>query len=66
MKGRSNPPQTKANIMDTEIYELLKKAYQRAKEIGEDEIAKGIYRLVYENIDWWERDEDEYERIMNN
>lgn len=56
----------KSNIMDTEIYELLERAYHRAKEIGEDKIAKGIYRLVYENIDWWDRDEDEYERIMNN
>ena len=52
--------------MDTEIYELLERAYHRAKEIGEDKIAKGICQLVYENIDWWDRDEDEYERIMDN
>lgn len=52
--------------MDTEIYELLERAYLRAKEIGEDKIAKGIYQLVYESIDWWDRDEDEYERIMDN
>lgn len=56
----------KSNIMDNEIFELLKKAYQRAQEIGEDEIAKGIYQLVYDNTDWWDRDEDEYERIMDN
>ena len=52
--------------MENEIFELLKKAYQRAQEIGEDEIAKSIYQLVYDNTDWWDRDEDEYERIMDN
>ena len=52
--------------MDNEIFELLKKAYQRAQEIGEDKIAKGICQLVYDNTDWWDRDEDEYERIMDN
>ena len=56
----------KSNIMDNEIFELLKRAYQRAQEIGEDKIAKAIYQLVYDNTDWWERDEDEYERIMDN
>lgn len=52
--------------MDIEIYELLEKAYLRAMEIGEDEIAKSINQLVYDNTDWWDRDEDEYERIMDN
>ena len=52
--------------MDNEIFELLKRAYQRAQEIGEDKIAKAIYQLVYDNTDWWDRDEDEYERIMDN
>ena len=51
--------------MDIEIYELLERAYLRAQEIGETEIAKSIYQIVYDNIDWWERDEDEYNNIMN-
>ena len=51
--------------MDNEIFELLKKAYQRAQEKGETEIAKSIYQIVYDNIDWWERDDDEYNNIMN-
>ena len=52
--------------MDIEIYELLERAYLRAEEIGEDKIAKGICQLVYDNTDWWDRDEDEYEKIMDN
>ena len=51
--------------MDTIIFERLKSAYERANEIGETEIAKSIYQIVYDNIDWWERDEDEYNNIMN-
>ena len=52
--------------MDIEIYELLERAYLRAEEIGEDKIAKGICQLVYDNTDWWDRDEDEYETNMDN
>ena len=51
--------------MDETLYNALKTAYLRASEIGETEIAKSIYQIVYDNIDWWERDEDEYESIMN-
>ena len=51
--------------MDETIYNSLKTAYLRASEIGETEIAKSIYQLVYDNIDWWERDENEYESIVN-
>ena len=51
--------------MDETIYNSLKTAYLRASEIGEIEIAKSIYQIVYDNIDWWERDEDEYESIVN-
>ena len=51
--------------MDEIIYSSLKTAYLRASEIGETEIAKSIYQIVYDNIDWWERDEDEYYNIMN-
>ena len=54
------------NIMDTIIFEGLKSAYERAKEIGATELAKDIYKLTYENIDWWERDEDEYNTIFSN
>ena len=54
------------NIMDTIIFERLKSAYERANEIGETELAKDIYKLTYENIDWWERDEDEYNTIFSN
>ena len=49
--------------MDEIIYNSLKEAYLRASEIGETEIAKSIYQIVYDNIDWWERDEDEYNNI---
>lgn len=51
--------------MDEILYNSLKEAYSRASEIGETEIAKSIYQIVYDNIDWWERDEDEYNNIMN-
>ena len=51
--------------MDETIYNSLKTAYLRASEIGETEIAKSIYQIVYDNIDWWERDDDEYNNIMN-
>ena len=51
--------------MDEIIYNSLKEAYLRASEIGETEIAQSIYQIVYDNIDWWERDEDEYESIVN-
>ena len=51
--------------MDDTIYNSLKTANLRASEIGETEIAKSIYQIVYDNIDWWERDEDEYESIVN-
>ena len=54
------------NIMDTTIFEGLKSAYERANEIGETQLAKDIYKLAYENIDWWERDEDEYNTIFSN
>ena len=54
------------NIMDTIIFEGLKSAYERANEIGETELAKDIYKLTYDNIDWWERDEDEYNTIFSN
>ena len=56
---------TELNIMDETIYNSLKTAYLRASEIGETEIAKSIYQIVYDNIDWWERDDDEYNNIMN-
>ena len=52
--------------MDTIIFEGLKSAYERANEIGATELAKDIYKLTYDNIDWWERDEDEYNTIMGN
>ena len=52
--------------MDTTIFEGLKSAYERAKEIGATELAKDIYKLTYDNLDWWERDEDEYNTIMDN
>ena len=52
--------------MDTIIFEGLRTAYERAKEIGETQLAKDIYKLTYENIDWWERDEDEYNTIFSN
>ena len=52
--------------MDTIIFEGLKYAYERANEIGETQLAKDIYKLAYENIDWWERDEDEYNTIFSN
>ena len=52
--------------MDTIIFEGLKSAFERAKEIRETELAKDIYKLTYENIDWWERDEDEYNTIFGN
>ena len=51
--------------MDEVLYNSLKEAYLRASEIGETEIAKSIYQIVYDNIDWWERDDDEYNNIMN-
>ena len=51
--------------MDEILYNSLKESYLRASEIGETEIAKSIYQIVYDNIDWWERDEDEYESIVN-
>ena len=51
--------------MDGRIFELLKQAYQIANEICDDELAKGIYQLVYAHSDFWDSDEDEYERIMN-
>ena len=51
--------------MDETLYNSLKTAYLRASEIGETEIAKSIYQIVYGNIDWWERDEEEYESIVN-
>ena len=54
------------NIMDTIIFEGLKSAFERAKEIGETQLAKDIYKLTYDNLDWWERDEDEYNTIMDN
>ena len=54
------------NIMDTIIFERLKSAYERANEIGATELAKDIYKLTYENMNWWERDEDEYNTIFNN
>ena len=54
------------NIMDTIIFEGLKSACERAKEIGETQLAKDIYKLTYENMDWWERDEDEYNTIFSN
>ena len=54
------------NIMDTIIFEGLKSAYERANEIGETELAKDIYKLTYDNLDWWERDEDEYNTIIDN
>ena len=54
------------NIMDTIIFEGLKSAYERANEIGETQLAKDIYKLTYDNLDWWERDEDEYNTIMDN
>ena len=44
--------------MDEILYNYLNEAYLRASEIGETEIAKSIYLIVYENIDWWERDDD--------
>lgn len=52
--------------MDTIIFERLKSAYERANEIGATELAKDIYKLTYDNIDWWERDEDEYNTIFSN
>ena len=51
--------------MDEILNNSLKEAYLRASEIGETEIAKSIYQIVYDNIDWWERDDDEYYNIMN-
>ena len=51
--------------MDTIIFEGLKSAYERANEIGETELAKDIYKLTYDNIDWWERDEDECNTIFS-
>lgn len=51
--------------MNAIIFEGLKSAYERAKEIGETELAKDIYKLTYENLDWWERDEEEYNTIFN-
>ena len=54
------------NIMDTIIFEGLKSAYERANEIGETQLAKDIYKLTYDNMDWWERDEDEYNTIFSN
>ena len=51
--------------MDEILYNFLKKAYLRASEIGETEIARSIYQIVYDNIDWWERDDDECDNIMN-
>lgn len=64
-KGEEQSSPNKDRIMDIEIYELLERAYLRAQEIGETEIAKSIYQIVYDNIDWWERDDDEYNNIMN-
>lgn len=52
--------------MDTTIFEWLKSAYERANEIGETQLAKDIYKLTYDNMDWWERDEDEYNTIFSN
>ena len=52
--------------MDEILYNSLKDAYLRASEIGETEIAKSIFQIVYDNIDWWERDEDEYNTIFSN
>ena len=54
------------NIMDTTIFEWLKSAYERANEIGETQLAKDIYKLTYDNMDWWKRDEDEYNTIFSN
>ena len=52
--------------MDSILFDRLKSAYERATEIGAAEIAKGIYRITYDNLDWWERDEDEYRMIFDN
>ena len=52
--------------MDSILFDRLKSAYERATEIGATEIAKGIYRIAYDNLDWWERDEDEYRNIFGN
>ena len=54
------------NIMDTIIFEGLKSAYERANEIGETQLAKDIYKLTYDNMDWWERDEGEDNTIFSN
>ena len=51
--------------MDSILFDRLKSAYERATEIGATEIAKGIYRIAYDNMDWWERDEDEYRMIFD-
>ena len=51
--------------MDEILYNSLKEAYLRASEIGETEIATSIYQIVYDPLDWCERDEDEYNNLMN-
>ena len=51
--------------MDEILYNSLKEAYLRASEIGETEIARSIYQIVNDNNEWWKRDEDEYNNIMN-
>lgn len=45
--------------MDTIIFEALRTAYLRAKEIGDDELARQIYELTNSNVDWWEREDDD-------
>lgn len=52
--------------MDSILFDRLKSAYERATEIGASEIAKGIYQVTYDNLDWWEREEDEYRMIFDN
>ena len=51
--------------MDSILFDRLKSAYERATKIGATEIAKGIYQIAYDNMDWWERDEDEYMMIFD-